>query len=368
MHMWYWNTSIKSLPSEEEGKALVKRVNIQPITAELILRQEQTKLTSRTDGNLTPTYYQYRVGAPAQRAPLEPYYQYRIGPRDILTITVWEHPELTIPAGEFRSPEAAGIVVGEDGTIFYPYAGVISVVGRTVEEVREILTRKLSDFIENVQLDVRVAAYRSQRIYLAGEVAQPGVQPITDVPLTVVRAITSAGGFTEIADLQNVTLTRDGQTYRIDMQALLENGDLSQNALLKHGDVIQVPDYNLNKIFVMGEVLKPSAVIMNKGRLTLAEALGEVGGVDPITSNPARVFVMRSGQGKPSLFHLNTRTPDALILADRFELEPHDVVYVDTAEVTRWNRVISQISPTFQLLNTMGRIKFPLFQGGVTAQ
>jgi len=93
---------------------------------------------------------------------------------------------------------------------------------------------------------------------------------------------------------------------------------------------------------------------MNKGRLTLTEALSEQGGVNQETADAARVFIFRGGavSGKPEIFHLDAQSPDALLLADRFPLEPRDVVFVDRAEGIRWNQIIDQIQPTITLLNS----------------
>jgi polysaccharide export outer membrane protein len=292
-----------------------------------------------------------------------------VGPRDILTITVWEHPELTIPAGEFRSAEASGTLVGEDGSFYYPYAGIIKAAGRAVEEIRDELVRKLSRFIEMVQLDVRVAGYRSQRVYVVGEVAKPGIETVKDVPLTVLEAINAAGGVTPLADLRNLTLTREDKTYSINLLALYEGGDLRQNVLLKHGDVLNVPDSMFNKIFVLGDTTVGGAgagrgrsVMMNKGRMTLAEVLSDAGGVNQETSDPARIFVFRSGINKPEIFHLDAKSPDSLLLADRFPMQPRDVVYVDRAEGVRWNQIIAQIQPTISLLSSFGTIQMKPFQ------
>ncbi|MDD5412948.1 MAG: polysaccharide biosynthesis/export family protein, partial [Methylobacter sp.] len=295
----------------------------------------------------------------------ENYKEYLVGPRDILNITVWEHPELTIPAGEFRSAETAGNVVGEDGTFFYPYAGIVKAAGRTVEEIRAELTEKLSKYIEQIQLDVRVTSYRSQRVYVVGEVAQPGIQLVKDIPLTVLEAINSAGGVKpNTADLRNVTLTRDGKTYSINLLALYEGGDMTQNVMLKHGDVLNVADNDFNKIFVLGETTitgtsvvsslqgRSRSLFMNKGRMTLAEALSDGGGVNQNVADAARIFVFRNGLNKPEIFHLDAKSPDALLLADRFPMQPHDVVYVDRAEGIRWNQIIDQIQPTVTLLNS----------------
>jgi len=352
------------MPTQENDEAILKKLNIQTINAELIIELEKNyKNFSLAPDNVANHYFNYRIGSSTTKGiPTrnEPYTQYQVGPRDILNITVWDHPELTIPAGEFRSAEAAGNVVGEDGTFFYPYVGIVQAAGRTVEDIREELTKRLSKYIEFVQLDVRVAAYRSQRVYVVGEVAQPGVQLVKDIPLTVLEAINNAGGVNSDADLRNIILTRDDKTYSINLLSLYEGGDVTQNVLLQHGDVLNVPDSSLNKVFVLGEtnhfvaggaIGRSRSLVMNKARMTLTEALSEAGGFDQETSDPARIFVFRGGLGKPEIYHLNAKSPDALLLADRFPLQPRDVIYVDRAEGIRWNQIIGQIQPTINLLN-----------------
>jgi len=86
--------------------------------------------------------------------------------------------------------------------------------------------------------------------------------------------------------------------------------------------------------------------------MTLTEALSDGGGFNQETSDAARIFVFRGGLGKPAIFHLNAKSPDALLLADRFPLQPHDVIFVDRAEGIRWNQIINQIQPTATLLST----------------
>lgn len=262
-------------------------------------------------------------------------YVYRIGPQDVLTITVWDHPELTIPAGEFRNAEAAGHLVADDGTIFYPFIGQISVMGMTVQEIRDMLTQRLSRQIRNPQLDVRVAAFRSQRAYVVGEVTNPGVLPITDIALTALEAVSQSGDVTPNSDMTNVTLTRGGITYDIDLVAMYEGGRINENVVLQHGDILSIPDRNLQKVFVLGAVSRPQTQLIHKGRLTLAEAISDAGGFDEQNANATEVYVVRGDSRDPRIFHLDARSPGALILADEFRLAARDVVYVETAGQTR---------------------------------
>lgn len=353
---------------QSDAEEVPAHVRVRPITAELIISESRIAQSAATPvrapqaANTTGSPTLGQAASSQARADLDPQpLDYRVGAGDILTITVWDHPELTTPAGQYRSAQESGTLVNEDGTVFYPYVGVLQVRGMTLREIRRVLSERLSYYIEKVQLDVRVNAFRSQKVYVVGEVAQPGMREITDVPLTMLDAVNRSGGFTQEADFSQILLTRSGSIYRVDLQALYENGATWQNIRLESGDVVNVPDRQLNKIFVLGEIMKPGSYVMNKRRSTLAEALADAGYVNTVTSDPRWIFVMRGNVDRPEIFHLDAKSPDALLLADRFPLKPRDIVYVDVAAVARWNRVITNILPTATMLNTISTTQYPLF-------
>ena len=343
--------------SADASEPMPANVAIKPITAELIIEQ----LKAAAPPSQKATNSNLANAAKAALTPVAP--DYKIGPGDILSIIVWDHPELTTPAGQYRAADQAGTVVAEDGTIYYPYVGSLQVSGKTTRQVRDLLAARLSKFIEKVQLDVRMAAFRSKRVYVVGEVAKPGPQDVTDIPMTVLEAVNRAGGFSPEADHSRVLLTRKGTTYRVDIQAMYEAGATEQNALLESGDILNVQDRSFNRVFVLGEVAKPGSLVMTKKRSTLAEALADSGYITQDRANPKWIYVMRGDSDVPELFHLDGSSPDAMLLADRFPLKPRDIVYVDAADVVRWNRVVSNILPTATTLYQTSLTRYPLFGG-----
>lgn len=324
---------------------LRKQVEIFPITPRLLSKlQNQPILGPRVNTALEAEIRNY---------------DYRVNPGDVLSVTVWDHPELTIPAGGERPAAEAGNWVHSDGTIFYPYVGEVQVADLRVTEIRDILRQRLAEYIESPQVDVTVAAFRSKRVFVTGEVNQPGIQAITNVPLTLVEAVSRAGGLSEMADWTQLTLNRNGETRIISLHDLLQNGDLSENLVLQPGDILHVARNDASKVFVLGEVLQPQSIRFGRSDVTLAEALVEAGGFMQNTANASGIFVVRKApddSGKLAhVFQLDASNATALVLADQFHLQPRDIVYVTAAPVARWNRVISQLLPTAQALYFVAR-------------
>ena len=282
---------------------------------------------------------------------------YIIGKGDVLQIIVWDHPELTIPAGQFRDAETSGQQVGEDGYLYYPYVGMVRAAGLNIAALRDVLTEKLSTYIQDPQLDLRVVGFRSKRVYVVGEVNTPGVLPLNDVPLTIADAISLSGGLTEGAYKSGVNISREGKVHEIDLKALYDYADSTQNLTLKHGDIVNVLDRSQQRVFLMGEIQTPGSVEIINGYLTLAAAIGEAGGVSQISANSGGIYVIRgTNKDKPEIFHLDARYATGMLLAERFDMQAQDVIFVDTANVSQWNRVITQLLPSISIVGVADSI------------
>ncbi len=289
---------------------------------------------------------------------------YTIGPSDIISVVVYDHPELqplggqiitqvTDPTGITGAP---GFIVDEGGYVFYPYARRVKVGGLTESQAAELIESKIRHVIKDPQVTVRIASFRSRRAYVEGEVRTPGTQIFTDVPMTLSEALHRAGGITAAGDRSYVTLTRGDRTTLIDLVRMQELGANPGRILLQSGDLVTVHNREDRKVFVMGEIARPSALTMRNGRLTLNEALGEAGGPNLGTANTGQIYVIRNvpGQETPAVFHLDASQPTALALAENFDLRPRDVVYLDPVPLVQWNRIISLILPSAQAA-TVGR-------------
>lgn len=274
--------------------------------------------------------------------------EYRIGPLDMVQVVVWEHPELTSPMGQYQP---AGQKVTTDGKLFYPYAGVIQAAGLTAQELRNEITKRLSDKILNdPQVDVRVTGYHSRKALVTGAVNRPGYVKFDENPMTIPDVIAEVGGFNEKADPAFVQLRRGEKVYNINYVRAFKDNVSIERILVKPGDQVFVPlraeTERDRKVYVLGEVMRNGVVRMDN-YLSLAEALAASGGVNAINASSKDIYVIRNtAKDKIDVYQLNAKNAMALAMADRFEMNPRDIVYVDASGLATWNRLISLILPT----------------------
>ncbi|MBL0210392.1 MAG: polysaccharide biosynthesis/export family protein [Holophagaceae bacterium] len=284
---------------------------------------------------------------------------YKVGPQDILLVTVWDHPEITLPLGQYRTDAATGMLVDEEGYFYFPYVGRIKVSGLTVTQVRDVLTEKLNRVLQRPQVDVKVVGFRSQKVYVGGEVRNPATYNVTDIPFTLSEAINRAGGFLPSADQSRLVLSRGERTWNLNFQDLLSRGNRIDQILLKDGDSLLVHNRDESSVYIMGEVRNPSSVPTHNGRLTLAQALSEAGGINQASADPRSVYVLRRGKAENTVdvFHLDAYSPVAMVMADRFALQPKDVIYVDAGTLVRWNKVLTLLLPSTSLIGVAADVK-----------
>jgi polysaccharide export outer membrane protein len=341
------NQAFKVVPGEKQPPNA--EVEVIQVTPEVIGQERELELQANQEGALTPIN-------PAVVPP-----EYLIGPGDVVSVVVWDHPELNNPVGITQDPASLGRLVSADGTFFFPYVGVIKASGKTTAELRSTIAQGLTKVVASPQVDVRVITFRANRIQVFGEVVSPGVVNLDDTPKGVMEAISERGGLSPFASRRKVYLFRGGQTFRIDLAGLLSGSLPGFNPGLKAGDILQVPDKSGDQVFVLGEVEKQSPVIMQQDRMTLIEALTNAGGPDKVTSDDAGVLVFRHPLAidqRPRVFVLDLSNPTGMLLAGEFELQPRDVVYIKKTNFAKYNTLLSQIAPTITAIYQLNYIDY----------
>ena len=158
---------------------------------------------------------------------------YLIGATDVLNIYVWKEPELT-----------QDVTVLPDGKITFPLIGEVQAEGRTVTELKISIADQLKDYVTAPEVTVVVREINSRRIYTLGKLNAPG--PYSLAPdMTVLQALSTAGGFAEWADEKGILIIRrEGNKeiqHRFNYKEFISGKNLKQNILLKPNDTIVVP-------------------------------------------------------------------------------------------------------------------------------
>ncbi len=232
--------------------------------------------------------------------------EYRIGPSDVLHIDVFGEKDLS---GNFT--------VSQDGTIKNILLGDIRVEGYTTSQVEDLLTKRLGkDYLVNPKVSVSIEEYRSHKVYVLGDVEKPGTYALT-TESRLLDILLKAGGPTSSAGDNVSILRREGgalKHIRVDITRLFVDGDLSQNILIKDGDIVYVSreekgnitsrfyEKRLNVFYVVGEVKSPGAYELHEGYTVLNAILKAGGFTDYAKENG--VMLVRYKDGKKEVYHL----------------------------------------------------------------
>ena len=249
---------------------------------------------------------------------------YVVGPNDVLAITVFSHPDLT---GRYT--------VQDDGTFTFPLLGRVSVSGMTVQAVEDDIRARLSrGYLVKPQVGVAVDQYRSQQIFVMGEVRTPGGLQFTG-SMTLVEALARVGSTTERAGPEAIIVrpragaptptkaavdlaqaSRDSEVIRIDL-AGVETGQ-SQAVSLRSGDTIIVQ--RANPVFVSGHVVAPGQHVINKG-MTVRQVIALAGGATERGSDK-RVQIIRKVDGQDRTINAKledvVQPGDTVVVRERF--------------------------------------------------
>jgi polysaccharide biosynthesis/export protein len=243
---------------------------------------------------------------------------YVLGPEDEISIIVWDHPDLTRRAR-----------INLAGSISFPLIGEVQVSGLSQLQLEKTLTAKLADgYIIDPQVSIQVTDYRSQKIFVIGEVNSPGSYPLTRKTL-LVEAMAMAGGVKQEAD-HEIMIVRPQKNHATQTPLLPDQADPSELIKVRLRDVLEgensqnIEVLNLDTIFiprikvfcVTGEVKRPGEYTFMKG-MSLLQAVSTAGG---FTEKAARkkVKITREKDGKKVELVLPMENP----------IEPGDTVMV----------------------------------------
>lgn len=262
-----------------------------------------------------------------------PFGRYILGSGDVVTVTVWGHPELS-----------GKRVIGPDGEIQLPFVGSFRVAGLSADDASHKLTSALREDYLNTAASVTVDSYNSNQVIVLGHVAHQGVLTFAGEP-TLLEALAMAGAAPgkgdEAAMPTRCAIVRGRDRIMwVDLRPLLKGKDVALNIPLQRNDLVFVPDPDDQLVYVMGQVKNPGPYPLT-ANMSFLEALTRAGGPND-----------NAQQGKIVLARPSKNTEEVVDLEDsvkqggaNYQLESGDIVYVPKSGLAKVGYVLQQLNP-----------------------
>lgn len=301
---------------------------------------------------------------------------------DVLEISIWEAPPAVLFGGTFSSEgqgnghltQLPAQMVNKNGTINVPFVGNIRVAGKTPEAIQSHIQNALHRKANQPQVLVKIANNFSSDVTVIRQGSAIRM-PLTANSEKVLDAIAAVGGATENIEDITVQLTRGSQVKTLAYETLIANP--TQNITLRPGDVVTMLNTPF-KFTGLGAVGNNQQLRFSSKGITLAEALGRMGGVLDNRSDPRGVFVFRhvpfgqlsmeqqieweakgygAGMDVPTVYRVNLLEPRSMFLMQRFPIQDKDIVYVSNAPLAEFQKFLRMIfsitSPITSTTNTI---------------
>jgi polysaccharide export outer membrane protein len=300
-----------------------------------------------------------------------------VGPGDILEVTIWEAPPAALFGSSVASrtdfsPETSrgtalpAFLVGPSGKISIPFAGMVPVAGLTLRQIEQEVTARLQGKAHLPQVMVRLASNATATVTVVGEVTKSTNMPLTPKGERLLDALAAAGGTKEAINKTSVQISRNGTVTTMPLEAVI--GDPRQNIILRTGDVVTA-FYQPYSFTVMGATGRNDEIKFESTGLTLAQALGRMGGLQDGRADPKGLFLFRwedpalvpdragattRPDGRvPVVYRVNLRDTATFFAMQHFAVRDKDVLFVSNSPVAEFQRFIGVVAQAFIPISTV---------------
>lgn len=302
-----------------------------------------------------------------------------IGPGDVIDIALWEAPPAVLFGSTGYDTRSVGGLplaqggnllqqeVGVDGHITVPFIGPLRVVGRTTGDVAQEIVRRLASKAHAPQAIVRLVRNETRTVTIVGEVSASLRMPLTPRGERLLDAIAAAGGVKQPVGKTTVQISRSGQVAAMPLEAIIR--DPAQNVRLQPDDVVTAL-YQPYSFIALGATSAQAEIPFEGGGISLAQAMGRVGGLRDERADVRGVFIFRmedanalgmantaqlaaSADGKiPVIYRIDLRDPAGLFIARDFMIRDKDIVYVSNAPLADLQKFVNIVSSlTYSIVN-----------------
>ena len=293
-------------------------------------------------------------------SPIDPT---RLGIDDTLDIAVWESQDVGLFGRAGEAGTIQSVSVDPSGTIFVPFVGAVPAAGRTVAELRDRLRTALDRLTLSPQVDVRLREPNSRRVTVQGAVARPGAYVIDRTAARLTPMLALAGGATLPPEQTEVVVRRGDAVGAVMLQDLYADPVL--DIALRPHDIVLLNAIR-ERFVVLGATRVQGEITFPTRRLSLLRAIGAARGLVDFDADPTGVFVFRwedravadtllpgaepaglpPRPGRPVVYRLDLSEPEALFVADAFDMRNGDAIFVTNAPLTELRKFIQLFTAT----------------------